>query len=155
MLFRSEKSRNGRKYQLCNVNLRLFKSDSLDEVRNDLLVQTFFLVDLVEDALELVEVLPPHYVAVVRMELNEACSSGCGTFIQTFANNIIYNACTNAFKLSNAGNSEVIPALSRLSRSSFGVLLCLRKQLIVSNVSPRSEERRVGKECRSRWSPYH
>src|SRR5690554_7332812 len=23
------------------------------------------------------------------------------------------------------------------------------------SVSPRSEERRVGKECRSRWSPYH
>ena len=23
------------------------------------------------------------------------------------------------------------------------------------NVAPRSEERRVGKECRSRWSPYH
>ena len=23
------------------------------------------------------------------------------------------------------------------------------------NVSSRSEERRVGKECRSRWSPYH
>ena len=22
-------------------------------------------------------------------------------------------------------------------------------------VMPRSEERRVGKECRSRWSPYH
>ena len=22
-------------------------------------------------------------------------------------------------------------------------------------VRPRSEERRVGKECRSRWSPYH
>src|SRR5205814_3889297 len=22
-------------------------------------------------------------------------------------------------------------------------------------VQPRSEERRVGKECRSRWSPYH
>ena len=21
--------------------------------------------------------------------------------------------------------------------------------------TPRSEERRVGKECRSRWSPYH
>src|SRR3712207_9549780 len=27
-----------------------------------------------------------------------------------------------------------------------------RRRLIVS---PRSEERRVGKECRSRWSPYH
>ena len=23
------------------------------------------------------------------------------------------------------------------------------------DASPRSEERRVGKECRSRWSPYH
>ena len=23
------------------------------------------------------------------------------------------------------------------------------------NVTVRSEERRVGKECRSRWSPYH
>src|SRR2546421_8701447 len=23
------------------------------------------------------------------------------------------------------------------------------------NLPPRSEERRVGKECRSRWSPYH
>ena len=25
----------------------------------------------------------------------------------------------------------------------------------LSNDSKRSEERRVGKECRSRWSPYH
>ena len=24
-----------------------------------------------------------------------------------------------------------------------------------NNQNPRSEERRVGKECRSRWSPYH
>ena len=24
-----------------------------------------------------------------------------------------------------------------------------------SEPDPRSEERRVGKECRSRWSPYH
>lgn len=29
--------------------------------------------------------------AVVRMELNEACSSGCGTFIQTFAQNLGYS----------------------------------------------------------------
>src|SRR3989449_8806199 len=25
----------------------------------------------------------------------------------------------------------------------------------IEAVAPRSEERRVGKECRSRWSPYH
>src|SRR2546421_6256916 len=27
--------------------------------------------------------------------------------------------------------------------------------ILVENFGPRSEERRVGKECRSRWSPYH
>ena len=26
---------------------------------------------------------------------------------------------------------------------------------VVTKLSDRSEERRVGKECRSRWSPYH
>ena len=26
---------------------------------------------------------------------------------------------------------------------------------LIPAVKPRSEERRVGKECRSRWSPYH
>ena len=27
--------------------------------------------------------------------------------------------------------------------------------LVISLIKNRSEERRVGKECRSRWSPYH
>ena len=31
----------------------------------------------------------------------------------------------------------------------------LRKYLLNRYASERSEERRVGKECRSRWSPYH
>ena len=26
---------------------------------------------------------------------------------------------------------------------------------VITHLEPRSEERRVGKECRSRWSPYH
>ena len=26
---------------------------------------------------------------------------------------------------------------------------------VITGASVRSEERRVGKECRSRWSPYH
>src|SRR2546425_3545233 len=29
------------------------------------------------------------------------------------------------------------------------------QRTIVITLNPRSEERRVGKECRSRWSPYH
>ena len=33
-----------------------------------------------------------------------------------------------------------------------------KETIHIENLSigyPRSEERRVGKECRSRWSPYH
>ena len=32
---------------------------------------------------------------------------------------------------------------------------CDALQVLPENGSGRSEERRVGKECRSRWSPYH
>ena len=36
------------------------------------------------------------------------------------------------------------------------VQVCYRNDFGVREVIPdRSEERRVGKECRSRWSPYH
>ena len=40
---------------------------------------------------------------------------------------------------------------------SEGVLQSLREKKYISmeNLARRSEERRVGKECRSRWSPYH
>ena len=30
-----------------------------------------------------------------------------------------------------------------------------RSAMLKDGVAMRSEERRVGKECRSRWSPYH
>ena len=29
------------------------------------------------------------------------------------------------------------------------------KNRVLEKIADRSEERRVGKECRSRWSPYH
>src|SRR5256886_11956575 len=35
------------------------------------------------------------------------------------------------------------------------VLGSLREEISASRRAKRSEERRVGKECRSRWSPYH
>src|SRR3712207_4983896 len=41
---------------------------------------------------------------------------------------------------------------------SFGVgerLITARSEPVFGGVYKRSEERRVGKECRSRWSPYH
>ena len=34
-------------------------------------------------------------------------------------------------------------------------LLEIMVVIVIIGVLARSEERRVGKECRSRWSPYH
>src|SRR3712207_1874950 len=44
---------------------------------------------------------------------------------------------------------DLADVLTRARRDALS-FLCLDGTLI-----PRSEERRVGKECRSRWSPYH
>ena len=45
------------------------------------------------------------------------------------------------------------------SKQLFSVLMAATMVMsgisIPVNASQRSEERRVGKECRSRWSPYH
>ena len=41
------------------------------------------------------------------------------------------------------------------ARGANGVILVTTKGADKDRVSVRSEERRVGKECRSRWSPYH
>ena len=42
-----------------------------------------------------------------------------------------------------------------LLRRSCGGSVWVRLSRRDSRVPSRSEERRVGKECRSRWSPYH
>ena len=46
-----------------------------------------------------------------------------------------------------------------LFRSLHSIMLhgihCIQSCCIISTAFNRSEERRVGKECRSRWSPYH
>src|SRR2546422_9522213 len=39
--------------------------------------------------------------------------------------------------------------------TSMPMLLAEELEVELSQVRLRSEERRVGKECRSRWSPYH
>src|SRR2546430_12351133 len=45
--------------------------------------------------------------------------------------------------------------LSALTGFQYRTTLVPLFRIIDGDVTPRSEERRVGKECRSRWSPYH
>src|SRR5256885_13271167 len=46
----------------------------------------------------------------------------------------------------------LVPIFRESSRSLVKVRIGLK---LYDWLTPRSEERRVGKECRSRWSPYH
>ena len=67
----------------------------------------------------------------------------------------IYNYMSNLWfmpstpVLSNAGTERGLPISCFLNEASDSL------NGIVDLWSERSEERRVGKECRSRWSPYH
>src|SRR5260370_16993568 len=52
-------------------------------------------------------------------------------------------------KLSASGGEELDPVVLE------GIVRGRQHDAAVGVERPRSEERRVGKECRSRWSPYH
>src|ERR1043166_8420734 len=55
------------------------------------------------------------------------------------------------YNAANPGGSNLGPSNKALIDRVQGDIAALKKE----NASDRSEERRVGKECRSRWSPYH
>src|SRR3712207_5526341 len=65
-----------------------------------------------------------------------------------------YQTCLKALRL-RAGIS--FPFTTHTARHTFATLITLELGVPIETVSKmlRSEERRVGKECRSRWSPYH
>ena len=55
--------------------------------------------------------------------------------------------------INSAINGDVITISGHIFNSEFFENLVIDKSLTLNQL--RSEERRVGKECRSRWSPYH
>ena len=48
---------------------------------------------------------------------------------------------------------KILAAHAGLAEVKAGQLINAKLDIVLGN--DRSEERRVGKECRSRWSPYH
>ena len=50
---------------------------------------------------------------------------------------------------------EVMGIVGESGSGKSTLLSCLAGHLTPDRGKVRSEERRVGKECRSRWSPYH
>ena len=49
----------------------------------------------------------------------------------------------------------LVDAIRRVAQGKKYVSAAVAEQLAMAISQDRSEERRVGKECRSRWSPYH
>src|SRR6185437_10516809 len=74
------------------------------------------------------------YLVVARVEPNEYLAT-LHMLVIVHEHGFDRAGDTSADRMNMSGNVSVI-----------GLLVALR---------PRSEERRVGKECRSRWSPYH
>src|ERR1035437_3152841 len=67
---------------------------------------------------------------------------------------VAVNSATNKIYVANiCGNDVTCSSYSGTVTVIDGVSLSTTSVSVGAN--PRSEERRVGKECRSRWSPYH
>src|SRR3712207_9259313 len=73
---------------------------------------------------------------------------GLGTTIQGTLNSIPSSVTTQTFTIQFFSSPAADP-------SGFGEGKIFLGETQVQTDAIRSEERRVGKECRSRWSPYH
>ena len=54
--------------------------------------------------------------------------------------------------------ASLYPEFKDAAKCGYGYLYCKemkKRDMVFKKGRWRSEERRVGKECRSRWSPYH
>src|SRR5690554_7677472 len=78
------------------------------------------------------------------------------TGVQTCA--LPISLALSALLLSGCNQGESVKLENHIDQASYGVGLNIGRQIAQDDVevnADRSEERRVGKECRSRWSPYH
>ena len=69
----------------------------------------------------------------------------------------IDNLLHNTDKLTGALKTKVVQNREQIVLSRFlaTIKTDIPIDLSIEEILTRSEERRVGKECRSRWSPYH
>src|SRR3712207_7753078 len=78
------------------------------------------------------------------------------TGVQTCALPIwIIKHITNIYIYPFISNIYIFTSFKKITFLPFHILLFYYYEFTTSVYGSRSEERRVGKECRSRWSPYH
>src|SRR5260370_39681270 len=83
--------------------------------------------------------------------LNLAFTGGYARFTNVLARQLLAGGAGLALPLFTWGRIE---GQEDEAEAQLRALEC-REESLRQQVALRSEERRVGKECRSRWSPYH
>ena len=76
--------------------------------------------------------------------------------IQTLEDNLAMPP--GGYAATGAAIGTIVPGVGTAIGGAIGSLVDIFSGFFGGNkltLTPRSEERRVGKECRSRWSPYH
>src|SRR2546425_12606502 len=105
-------------------------------------------------------------------EISARCESESGSFIVRFE--VTFAADINSISPVVDGVMKLVSQMGYATGKEFAVEMALREALanavihgckndpgkqvqccVACDEENRSEERRVGKECRSRWSPYH
>ena len=84
------------------------------------------------------------------------CSSDLSIAIYYYENPVDYSTTYFSDIPSTANNVPIKPDIYLLIFDEYAGNISLKNNFQYDNTDfLRSEERRVGKECRSRWSPYH
>ena len=133
-------------------------TDTVTETMTETMAQTKLIIELFEEKLQ--QELEPSY----RKTLEQLKEQFEKIYEQYMDNMIVYfkeaikwgniNQSENESKLNERGESdENCTIYIHMGRTN--VELSGRSKSDYIELAKRSEERRVGKECRSRWSPYH
>src|SRR2546427_13094284 len=85
-------------------------------------------------------------------ELNAWIGFAVAIHLPTFESNVLQTIQRDLFTI---GAELATPKAAKLHISLDESTVSALESVIDSYDLKRSEERRVGKECRSRWSPYH
>ena len=83
---------------------------------------------------------------------NTTRSGGANTRAMTVVGGIDFSNIIEDDSMDNVAQYDPVKDKIILHKGDISIL---RNALSKVNAGERSEERRVGKECRSRWSPYH
>ena len=91
---------------------------------------------------------------------SDVCSSDLKTTLLVIEDypdtvDLIHRILSKQFDIETAQDGESGLAAWQARRHDLVLLDVMLPRMSGEQVLDRSEERRVGKECRSRWSPYH